>query len=150
MNLFVLHLGDCRHVSLRAYRPLHLFRSDAKTGKPDADPNTTPVEESLDAVVCRQCHHEITASAHRQTVNGAHVHTFANPGGIIFEVACFGEAWGCGYVGPASAEFTWFSGYRWRIAVCGSCHTHLGWRFDAEGGHTFHGLITSKILSIDR
>jgi hypothetical protein len=149
MNPSVPHSGRCRHHLPRQRHLLHLFRPDAETGKPEADPNMAPQEESQDAVICRQCHHEISASSERQTVNGAHVHSFANPEGIIFEIACFGDAWGCGYVGPASTEFTWFSGYQWRIAVCASCHTHLGWRFDAVGGHCFHGLITSKILSAD-
>jgi hypothetical protein len=150
MNPYYQHFSPCRRTPDQDHHVLHLLRPDTKPGQPDADPKMAPREESVDAVVCRQCYHEISASSERQTVNGAHVHTFANPEGIIFEIACYGDAWGCGVVGPASTEFTWFSGYQWRIAVCASCHTHLGWRFDAVGGHRFHGLITSKILATDR
>jgi hypothetical protein len=99
-----------------------------------------------DAVVCRECLHEITSSSERKLVDGAHAHTFANPQGIVFEIVCYRDAWGCGYVGPASSEFTWFAGYMWRIAVCAHCHVHLGWRFSAPDGQGFHGLITDRLI----
>lgn len=112
-------------------------------------PGTTPENETgtrRDPTVrCRQCGHPVTTIAQRKIIDNAHVHTFANPSGIIFEIACFGEAAGCGYAGSTSSEFTWFAGYRWRIAVCAGCLIHLGWRFAAADGHFFHGLITSRL-----
>ena len=131
--------------------PPLFFRPTSTPKKTDSD--ASPVAEnqtaetSMEAVVCRQCLHEITSTAESRTVHGAHAHTFANPEGLVFEIGCYADAWGCGYVGAASAEFTWFSGYLWRIAVCANCHTHLGWRFSGSDGHYFHGLITSRILS---
>jgi len=79
-------------------------------------------------------------------VDGAHAHTFANPEGIVFEIGCYRDAWGCGYLGPLSPEFTWFAGYVWRIAVCSNCLVHLGWRFSSPDGHFFHGLITNRLI----
>ena len=112
----------------------------------DTDPADEPQERTLGAIVCRQCHHIITFSTEQRIINGAHIHTFANPEGIIFEIGCFRDATGCGYIGPASSEFTWFSGYVWRIAVCAYCQVHLGWRFTGGDGHFFHGLITSRLI----
>ena len=113
---------------------------------PTTESKQWPSPLSSESVVCRQCLHEITASAESTVVNGAHAHTFANPEGIVFEIVCYKNAHGCAYVGPASAEFTWFSGYVWRIAVCLNCHVHLGWRFSTSDGHYFHGLIVSRII----
>jgi len=113
-------------------------------------PETTPADRVVEvpdpAILCRQCQHPITSPDQRRIVDNAHVHTFANPSGIIFEIACYGEASGCGYIGPASSEFVWFAGYQWRIAVCAACLIHLGWRFGAADGRYFHGLITSRLI----
>jgi hypothetical protein len=132
-------------------RYLYRFRPNSKSEKVDGRVATAPHDdtsaETREAIVCRQCLHGITASAERTLVNGAHTHTFANPEGIVFEIGCYREAWGCGYLGPASPEFTWFAGYVWRIAVCSNCLTHLGWRFSSPDGHVFHGLITSRLTA---
>jgi hypothetical protein len=96
-------------------------------------------------ILCRHCRHIITRPKERMEKNGAHRHTFANPHGIVFEIACFREAEGCGYRGSATGEFTWFAGYQWRVAVCGACITHLGWYFSSTGGDGFHGLIVDRL-----
>ena len=103
---------------------------------PEADPY----------ILCRGCLYPITRAKERITVNGAHRHTFANPHGIVFEIGCFKKASGCAAVGPASAEFTWFAGYRWRAGLCQACLTHLGWVFSAAGGDGFHGLILDRLI----
>jgi len=79
-------------------------------------------------------------------MQGSHIHTFANPHGLVFEIACFRSVTGCGYVGPSTDEFSWFSGYRWRIVVCAACLTHLGWLFTATGGDSFAGLILDRLI----
>lgn len=153
MNTTFEHATCCRLHPIRCYRDLHLLRPVAKPDKAGADPDSSPQDRtsaaSADAIVCRQCLHTITSSTERTLVNGAHAHTFANPEGILFEIGCYRNAWGCGYVGPSSPQFTWFAGYLWRISICANCHVHLGWRFAAPAGDFFHGLITSQILSQD-
>ncbi len=130
---------------------LYLFRSNSKSEKVDGRVSAVSQDvtsaETQEAIVCRQCLHGITASAERTLVNGAHAHTFANPEGIVFEIGCYREAWGCGYLGPSSSEFTWFAGYVWRIAVCSNCLIHLGWQFSSPDRHAFHGLITSRLVA---
>jgi hypothetical protein len=133
----------CRDLLLRQVKP------EAPGHHPSTAPTDEPEERHLGAIVCRQCLHVITFSTEHRIINGAHLHTFANPEGIIFEIGCYHDAKGCGYIGPASSEFTWFNGYVWRIAVCGYCLVHLGWRFTGADGHFFHGLITSRLIARD-
>ncbi|MBC2712777.1 MAG: hypothetical protein HGJ94_17840 [Desulfosarcina sp.] len=153
MNRPLVQAGCFWPYPLSQNRFLYLFRPDPKPEKVDVDsfgaPQGNKSPATANAIVCRQCLHVITSSAERKVIDGAHSHTFANPEGIVFEIACYRDAWGCGYVGPASPEFTWFVGYVWRIAVCASCHVHLGWRFSAPDGHFFHGLIASRLIVKD-
>lgn len=100
-------------------------------------------------LLCRRCLSLITSDRQRISVNGAHCHTFANPHGIVFEIGCFRNAAGCGTVGKPTSEFTWFAGYQWRIAVCGACLTHMGWRFDSASGPGFYGLILDCLVESD-
>lgn len=114
---------------------------DFEVAEQDAE---QPEEEAY--IVCRQCRQAITRSEERFSIQGAHRHTFANPHGLVFEIGCFKHTVGCGYAGAASDEFTWFSGYRWRVCFCSGCLTHLGWLFTSTGGDTFHGLILERLL----
>ncbi len=109
--------------------------------KPDEEP-----PESEEFIRCRACHRVVTHPRERTEVQGAHRHTFANPSGVVFEIGCFGTAAGCAYAGPTTDEFSWFRGHRWKIAVCGGCLSHLGWRFISTGGHAFHGLILNRLI----
>ena len=96
---------------------------------------------------CRVCLTRITAAEQGISINGRHLHAFFNPAGIAFEIRCFRSAAGTVGHGPMSAEFTWFSGYSWQIALCKVCQTHLGWRFVASSAsHEFYGLIVSRLL----
>ena len=130
-------------------RLLHLFRQVSNPEKVGVDAISAPQDKTSvtteDAIVCRQCLHGITSTAQRKIIGGAHAHTFANPEGIVFDIVCYRDAWGCTYVGPTSPQFTWFAGFVWRIAVCANCHVHLGWRFSTPEGNFFHGLITNRL-----
>jgi hypothetical protein len=97
-------------------------------------------------ILCAQCRAVITSPHERIEVQGAHEHTFFNPYGIIFQIGCFRQARGCGYQGPAIAEFSWFPGYSWRIAICSSCLTHLGWLYSAPDKESFCGLILDHLI----
>jgi hypothetical protein len=93
--------------------------------------------------VCASCSHPVTKEAARVSRAGSHVHTRLNPGGYVWEFGCFAEA-DVKLEGDATLEFTWFAGHMWRIAHCGSCSQHLGWRFDGSDG-TFFGLILERL-----
>ncbi|MBP7865892.1 MAG: hypothetical protein KA419_08060 [Acidobacteria bacterium] len=97
-----------------------------------------------DPVRCARCRSEVTRRSAARAVDGALVHTFANPHGIVFRIATYAEAPGAVGVGGEHAEFTWFAGRTWRIALCGSCLAHLGWSFHA-GAERFWGLILDRL-----
>lgn len=102
---------------------------------------TNPVERSL---ICKRCGHKITTHNAAITVGNSHQHTFANPAGLLFEIGCFQSAPGCLNTGPFTDEFSWFKGYKWRISICESCHTHIGWMF-GSATHIFFGLILDRL-----
>lgn len=111
-----------------------------------ADNAQKPEESDPHYLLCRLCRQRITTTADRMIVNNAHHHTFANPGGFVFDVGCFQSAPGCGHSGAKTDEFTWFPGYKWQIAVCSGCLLHMGWRFTASG-NGFHALILDHLIS---
>ena len=119
-----------------------------KQGSPEdetaAAEEKSPQEEIY--ILCRDCLHPVTRPADRISVQGRHRHTFANPHGVVYEIGCFRSAPGCGLIGPASEEFTWFAGHRWRVCVCAACLVHLGWRFASTGGEPFYGLILDRLV----
>ena len=104
-------------------------------------------EANRGAVLCARCAASITHASLRTTVAGEHEHTFFNPAGIVYRVACFAAAPGCSGTGEFSGEFTWFPGHRWQIAICGRCTSHLGWHF--QGPSTFSALIMERIRQLD-
>lgn len=99
-------------------------------------------------LVCSVCEHRITDDAYRVERGGAHQHTFVNPGGFMYHVACFSIATGISYRGAPESAFSWFPGHTWQIAACSSCGTQLGWRFHANHDD-FYGFIVTAIKYAD-
>lgn len=97
--------------------------------------------------LCRGCLNRIARPKDERTVQGRHIHLFANPSGIVYEFRCFAQAAGCVLIGSESSEFTWFVGHRWRIAVCGACRVHLGWKFTEGLNPGFFGLICDRLTT---
>jgi hypothetical protein len=134
---------------LQALRPPQQANGGADSQSIVAEQAQAADEDREGWILCRGCRIPVTRASERRQVEGAHLHTFANPSGIVFEIGCFHSAPGCQYVGPASDEFTWFRGYQWRIAVCRGCLNHLGWAFTSVGGDGFHGLIVDRLLNVE-
>ena len=93
---------------------------------------------------CRSCNGHITDEEARIAMAGDSVHRRVNPLGVEFEFGCFSSAPGCRAVGSETDEHTWFAGYRWRIALCSHCRTHLGWQF-RSADNQFFGLIVERL-----
>jgi Yippee zinc-binding/DNA-binding /Mis18, centromere assembly len=77
---------------------------------------------------------------------------FANPHGVVFELVLLGRAQALRLIGSRTEEFTWFQGYAWRVALCGGCGSHLGWRFEAVRGGSpalFFGLLRRELVERD-
>ena len=130
----------------------YFFRIPADRSGEEGDTTTfekeaeDPSPEEEEYILCRRCHQAITKPAERIAMQGSHRHTFANPHGIVFEIGCFRNAKGCGYAGVASDDFSWFSGYSWRVCFCTMCLTHLGWMFSLKGLDSFYGLILDRLI----
>lgn len=95
---------------------------------------------------CAACRHPVTHQGERIPVQGAHEHRCTNPHGITYHIGCFREAGGGVPIGVATAEYTWFPGYAWRLVLCANCRAHLGWRFQSPDDY-FHGLILVRLTS---
>ncbi|HEV7763342.1 MAG TPA: cereblon family protein [Acidimicrobiales bacterium] len=118
----------------------------AGTGTGAAPDVITEVADQLDDTIrCRRCRHGITAGRFAIEVDGAHAHTFRNPAGWSFRMACFADAPGAAVSGTATYAHTWFAGYAWQFAHCSACGGHLGWWF-VGGADAFAGLVLSRLL----
>jgi hypothetical protein len=122
-----------------------------KGGEPgrEADPLREP-ESALDEerwVLCVACGGRLAKESARIDVDGSHEHSFMNPSGIRFVVACFRAAPGCDSHGEPSSVWTWFPGRAWQIALCKACGAHVGWSFQAPETSPFHALIHDRIAS---
>jgi hypothetical protein len=118
------------------------LHSDAES-IPDDAPSP---EEGTSWIVCRQCRKRLTKSSHGLSIDGSHLHTFANPSGIVFEIACYYPVSGIALVGMRSNDFAWFSGHSWQIGICSGCRTHLGWLFSGPQARLFYALIIDRII----
>ena len=105
------------------------------------DDATRPKEGFL---FCAACSHVIGHVQDRIEVDGSFQHTCTNPYGYVHHFGCHREAHGCAISGDAHSADSWFQGFHWRLAVCGSCNTHMGWLFEKRDEH-FYGLILDRI-----
>ena len=121
------------------------FKPDCSPAS-DTDIGVQEMELPQDAPIrCAACMGAVAVATDRIEVNGAHVHTFANPHGLVFEIGCFHDAFGCVAVGLPTDEFTWFSGFFWQMAFCRTCLTHMGWLFTKKS-NGFWGLILDRLM----
>ncbi|WP_027722373.1 cereblon family protein [Maridesulfovibrio zosterae] len=112
---------------------------------PDSDQSSKEKTREYNKIICRECGFQITAKSFAININGSHEHSFFNPGGYVFQIKCFSTAIGSSSIGEPSSEFSWFSGYTWKIAICKNCLKHLGWKFQGSN-YSFFGLIKNNIL----
>lgn len=127
-------------------RPFARKAEGGPSGGAAPTPETTSGEDAKDdrAIVCLACDHAITHAREALSVAGSHTHTFMNPGGHVFEIACYRDAPGAVAIGRPSSEWSWFPGASWRACLCGACRGHLGWKFDAPE-YSHFGLIRDRI-----
>jgi hypothetical protein len=97
-----------------------------------------------DLVYCIACRHPVARKSDVTSVNGGHRHYFTNPYGIRFHVGCYSSALGCDLSGQPTSADTWFPGFKWRLATCAECRSHLGWYFERADAY-FYGLILDRI-----
>jgi hypothetical protein len=134
-----------RRGSLPNPRDCRIHLPSAKVSRrPNSQSGRSPEELDDQALLCSTCGAEVTHRERSITINGRHNHAFFNPAGIAFEIRCFSQAPGVASQGDPSLEFTWFPGYSWQVALCATCHSHLGWLF--TNGGSFYGLIANHLI----
>jgi hypothetical protein len=116
----------------------HAERRKARETGIDAD------KKRRGRVLCRACQFPITSKSMALSIDGQDTHVRVNPAGYRYSFAGYREAPGCTVIGEATAKFSWFQGYRWRLALCAACGEHLGWHFSGET--PFFGLIVNRLL----
>jgi len=129
------------HCDMRPGSPhptLYIGQKDAPQRQQDAE---APIR-------CLFCLQPVTNRNLMAEKDGRFVHRCTNPAGISFQIGIFLRAPGCNVSGPAEKQFSWFEGYAWRIAFCGNCRMHLGWRFESPGKDFFFGLILPHLSGI--
>lgn len=130
---------------------LWCLKSDRPPNKDDAAPDDQSddwVHED-DAFLCVSCELDV---AERDAVfdpGAGPLQLHVNPHGHLHEILTLSAARNLAYYGEETTEFTWFPGYAWRVALCGRCHSHLGWRFaaveESRTPATFYGLLRKAI-----
>ncbi len=127
------------------FKGMFLFRDDAVTGGSVETRHDEGTEEKRERVYyCRECGTTITSRKYSFEMEDQHLHTFLNPSGLIFQISCFSRARGCRVYGSYTAEFSWFPGYEWAIALCRGCGRHMGWHY-SSGASDFFGLIMENL-----
>lgn len=128
-------------------------RDGSSKGGPDAErlsqSRRASESEERKRLCCAACLTPITEAAHRSRQAGRHEHICSNPEGVQFRIGCFAAAPGCVMIGRPTSHWTWFAGYRWRVALCGRCGAHLGWQFRDGAGAGFFGLIVERLVDCD-
>lgn len=119
-------------------------RDNGKPGEQTTAKATSTLPRKA-GVYCARCRAFLTGNDQAMERSGAHRHHFVNPAGIEYEIALFQQV-ACHRHGTLTLEHTWFSGYHWQIALCVSCHEHLGWCFQRPDSPVFYGLITERII----
>ncbi|ARU57903.1 MAG: cereblon family protein [Pseudomonadales bacterium] len=108
--------------------------------------NAAESEKREPAVRCAHCNATITSEKYKTLIDGEFAHFQCNPTGNSFYFGCYSKAEGCQIIGQPSTEFSWFTGFAWRIALCNQCKSHLGWYFQQTATESFYGLILSQII----
>lgn len=112
---------------------------------PEENTDQAVKEKDEPAICCAFCQHPITNRKFAIDASGSHYHVFTNPGGASFEIAMYEKA-DCINHGPATTEYTWFTGYAWQVALCSNCKAHLGWYYTGLDSPGFYGLIVDHIV----
>ena len=92
--------------------------------------------------MCSSCDCAVALQQHwRDTLR----HT--NPYGCTFDIGQFSRAGGAVAEGREYDDgTTWFPGWIWRMAICRSCGTHIGWRFESRSWNRSGGRGDAKLF----
>ncbi|KAL1117028.1 hypothetical protein AAG570_004356, partial [Ranatra chinensis] len=102
---------------------------------------------------CRTCRTQVghQRDVFAMSVEGAQ-NTYVNPHGFLHETITLRRVMNLSLVGSRSTQYSWFPGYSWCIAVCETCHGHIGWQFVATkrrmSPRKFWGLSRQSLTTV--
>ncbi|XP_059050217.1 protein cereblon [Achroia grisella] len=99
---------------------------------------------------CSSCMGEIARRENIFAMSSEGVHSnYTNLGGYMHDIVTVSAATNTELSGSPSAEYSWFPGYTWTVALCLGCMAHVGWRFDAQKRNLrpqrFYGLCRNYV-----
>ena len=98
---------------------------------------------------CAHCGVFITESGAIIAIQGAQSHSFVNPAGVLCNFTTFSDCENVLVHEDLYVEHSWFPGYGWRFVLCGTCHHHLGWKYDAvhreARPESFFGILVESV-----
>ncbi|XP_035442906.1 protein cereblon [Spodoptera frugiperda] len=103
---------------------------------------------------CSSCMAQIARKEHIFPMSSEGVHSnYTNLGGYMHDILTVSEACNVETNGAPSAEYSWFPGYTWTVALCANCMVHVGWRFEAMKRSLrpsqFYGLCRNYVQPYD-
>ncbi|KAK3030200.1 hypothetical protein RJ639_038710 [Escallonia herrerae] len=106
--------------------------------------------ESFDCIRCKSCETLIARRSNMLVMSSeGPLGAYVNPHGYVHEIITLYKANGLAFIGNPDTEYSWFPGYAWTIAYCGTCRHQMGWRFTATNKklkpQTFYGIRSSQV-----
>uniref|UniRef100_A0A803N855 Protein cereblon n=1 Tax=Chenopodium quinoa TaxID=63459 RepID=A0A803N855_CHEQI len=106
--------------------------------------------EGFDRVRCKNCQTVIARRSDMLVMsNEGPLGAYVNPNGFVHEIMTLYKANGLALIGRPREEYSWFPGYKWTIANCATCESHMGWLFTAANKKlkpkTFWGVRSSQV-----
>lgn len=93
-------------------------------------------------------HHELEKYQREPNATFAMVQLLRNPHGVNFELITLRQATLLLINETESLEDTWFPNFKWTVALCPQCRTHLGWFFRSiYDKESFVAIIMDKLLN---
>lgn len=106
--------------------------------------------ESFDRVRCKNCQSVIGKRSDMLVMSSeGPLGAYVNPQGYVHEIITLYEANSLLLSGGPVKEYSWFPGYAWTIADCGTCESQMGWLFTATNKklkpRSFWGIRCSQV-----
>ena len=113
------------------------FSGEGKKKDGEKDDETKKRQKNKESIClsCSSCSAPLSALASLVAMSDEGAGgAYCNPAGLVHDVLTVGEVFpnAVALEGEPSAEFSWFPGFAWTVAVCVRCRQHLGWQFTPE------------------
>lgn len=110
--------------------------SSSSSAFPDDDIGRHSTPRTNISLSCSSCEAPLSTLASLVAISdeGASGGRYVNPAGQVHDLLTVADVVpnAVALEGEPSAEFSWFPGFKWTVAVCVRCRQHLGWQFTAD------------------